>query len=85
MLPSFDKARELVDIYFDYAIVTYRFLHRGSVDEWLNQVYENDFSIDNPPTGNMVARTAIILMIFSVATLYEEQQPGIQKDHGNER
>lgn len=84
-LPPFDKARELVDIYFDYAIVTYRFLHRGSVDEWLNQVYENDFSIANPPTGNMVARTAIILMIFSVATLYEEQHPGIQKDHGNER
>lgn len=84
-LPPFDKARELVDIYFDYAIVTYRFLHRGSVDEWLNQVYENDFSIANPPTGNMAARTAIILMIFSVATLYEEQHPGIRKDHGNER
>lgn len=84
-LPPFDKARELVDIYFDYAIVTYRFLHRRGVDEWLNQVYENDFSIANPPTGNMVARTAIILMIFSVATLYEEQHPGIQKDHGNER
>lgn len=84
-LPSPDKARELVDIYFDYAIVTYRFLHRGSVDEWLNQVYENNVSVANPPPGNMVARTAIILMIFSVATLYEEQHPRIQKDHGNER
>lgn len=84
-LPPLDKAQELVDIYFEFAMVTYRFLHRGSVDEWLRQVYENDLSFANPPTGNMVARTAIVLMIFAVATLYKEQHPGSQEECGNER
>lgn len=79
-LPPYDKARELVDIYFDFAIVTYRFLHRGSVDDWLRQVYENNISFANPPTGKMVARTAIVLMVFAVATLYEEQHPGRSQD-----
>ncbi|KAJ0419446.1 hypothetical protein BJY00DRAFT_302185 [Aspergillus carlsbadensis] len=64
-LPSFEKALELVSIYFDYAMVTYRFLHRGSVEEWLRQVYNNNISSSNLPTGPLVARTAIVLMIFA--------------------
>jgi hypothetical protein len=75
-LPPFDKALELLDIYFDFSIVTYRFLHRGSIETWLRQVYERNISSSNPPQGCMVARTAIILMVFAVATLYIEQQPG---------
>ncbi|KAL2870950.1 putative NRPS-like enzyme [Aspergillus lucknowensis] len=67
-LPPFEKALELVSIYFDYAMVTYRFLHRGSVEEWVRQVYNNDISSSNMPTGPLVARTAIILMIFAVST-----------------
>ncbi|KAL4997928.1 hypothetical protein BDV10DRAFT_194753 [Aspergillus recurvatus] len=64
-LPTFDKAMELVRRYFDYAMVTYRFLHRGSVEEWLRQVYRYNISPLNLPTGPLVARTAIILMIFA--------------------
>lgn len=85
ILPPFEKARELVNIYFDFAIVTYRFLHRGSVDEWIKQIYDNNISSANPPTGHMVARTAIVLMIFAVATLDEEQHPGGRVSYGNER
>ncbi|RMJ26676.1 Transcription factor [Aspergillus sp. HF37] len=86
-LPPFDKALELVGIYFDFSMVTYRFLHRGSVEDWLRQVYENNVSFSNPPPGNIVARTAVILMIFAVATLYEELHPGISTDghNGSER
>ncbi|PYH89801.1 hypothetical protein BO71DRAFT_453204 [Aspergillus ellipticus CBS 707.79] len=79
-LPPFDKAKELVNLYFDFSMVTYRFLHRGSVEEWLRQVYESNVSSSNPPTGPMVVRTAIILMIFAVSTLYEEQRPLHQID-----
>ncbi|KAL4979792.1 hypothetical protein BDW66DRAFT_157227 [Aspergillus desertorum] len=63
--PTFDKAMELMSRYFDYAMVTYRFLHRGSVEEWLRQVYSYNISPLNLPTGPLVARTAIILMIFA--------------------
>ncbi|PTU20682.1 hypothetical protein P175DRAFT_0437315 [Aspergillus ochraceoroseus IBT 24754] len=83
-LPSFERALELVSIYFDYAIVTYRFLHRRSVEQWLRQVYEYDISSSNLPTGPMVARTAIILMIFAVSILHEEQKPGNQVDGWSE-
>jgi hypothetical protein len=79
-LPSFEKALELVSIYFDYAMVTYRFLHRGSVEEWLRQVYNNNISSSNLPTGPLVARTAIVLMIFAVSTLHEEQTQGNQAE-----
>ncbi|RAK96091.1 Zn(II)2Cys6 transcription factor [Aspergillus ibericus CBS 121593] len=79
-LPPFNTAQELVDIYFDFSMVTYRFLHRGSVQEWLRQVYANNISSANLPMGPMVVRTAIILMIFAVSTLYEEQKPSKQVD-----
>ncbi|RAH48996.1 uncharacterized protein BO95DRAFT_460442 [Aspergillus brunneoviolaceus CBS 621.78] len=86
-LPPYEKARELVNTYFDLSMVTYRFLHRGSVDQWLQQVYECNHSVSNPPTGRMVARIAIIFMIFAVGTLYEEQDPDSQIDrqHGSEQ
>ncbi|KAF7593935.1 hypothetical protein BBP40_010442 [Aspergillus hancockii] len=71
-LPPLERARQLVEIYFDFSMVTYRFLHRGSVETWLKQMYESNISSLNPPTGFMVARTAIILIIFAVSSLYEE-------------
>lgn len=73
MLPSFETAMELVAVYFDFSMVTYRFLHRGCVEKWVKQVYENHTSISNLPVGIMVARTAIVLMIFAVSTLHHEE------------
>lgn len=75
-LPSLEKALELVGIYFDYSMVTYRFVHRGNVEEWTRQVYQNNIGLSNLPVGNMVARTAIVLMIIAVSTLYVEMKPG---------
>ncbi|KAJ5906148.1 uncharacterized protein N7473_003064 [Penicillium subrubescens] len=75
MLPSFETAMELVAVYFDFSMVTYRFLHRGSVENWVKQVYESHISISNLPVGVMVARTAIVLMIFAVSTLHHKDPP----------
>ncbi|KAJ5349118.1 uncharacterized protein N7506_002371 [Penicillium brevicompactum] len=75
-LPSLEKALELVGIYFDFSMVTYRFIHRGNVEEWTRQVYQHNISLANLPIGNMVARTAIVLMIFAVSNLYMELRPG---------
>ncbi|KAJ5584330.1 uncharacterized protein N7459_004130 [Penicillium hispanicum] len=74
-LPTLDVALDLVAIYFDFSMVTYRFLHRGNVEYWVRQIYESNISESNLPVGNMVARTAIVLMIFAVSTLYKEFQP----------
>jgi hypothetical protein len=75
-LPSLEKALQLVGIYFDFSMVTYRFVHRGNVEAWTKQVYEDNIGLTNLPVGNMVARTAIVLMIFAVSTLYVELRPG---------
>ncbi|KAJ5669477.1 hypothetical protein N7462_010547 [Penicillium macrosclerotiorum] len=75
VLPPFDKAMELIAIYFDFSMVTYRFLHRGSVENWVRQVYANNISVANLPVGNLVARTAIVLMIFAVGTIHQSVQP----------
>ncbi|KAI9046152.1 Zn(II)2Cys6 transcription factor [Aspergillus affinis] len=87
VLPPYERALELVNTYFDFSMVTYRFLHRGSVEEWLKQVYQNKISSSNLPSGPMIVRTAIILMIFAVTTLYEEKRPGNEVDtwNGSER
>ncbi|RAQ65646.1 hypothetical protein AFCA_002791 [Aspergillus flavus] len=86
-LPSIERARELVEIYFDFSMVTYRFLHRGTVEGWLKQVYESNICSRNPPTGPMVARTAILLIIFAVSSLHEELKPENDIDvwNGSER
>lgn len=75
-LPPLDRAMELVAIYFDYSMVTYRFLHRGNVEGWVQYVYDQKISVSNLPVGDMVARTAIVLMIFAVSSLYKDLQPG---------
>ncbi|KAJ5089804.1 hypothetical protein N7532_008488 [Penicillium argentinense] len=80
-LPPFEQAMELIAIYFDFSMVTYRFLHRGSVENWVKQIYENQVSISNLPVGNMMARTAIVLMIFAVSTVHNA--PGSQGDGQN--
>ncbi|KAJ5835545.1 hypothetical protein N7447_001571 [Penicillium robsamsonii] len=84
-LPSLEKALELVGIYFDYTMVTYRFVHRGNVEEWTRQVYKNNIGLSNLPVGNMVARTAIVLMIIAVTTLFVEMKPGATPGGRGER
>ncbi|KAJ5776579.1 uncharacterized protein N7511_001590 [Penicillium nucicola] len=74
-LPSFKRAMELVGIYFDFSMVTYRFVHRGNVEDWTRQLYRSNISLSNLPVGNMVARTAVVLIIFAVSTLYAELRP----------
>ncbi|KAF3389416.1 hypothetical protein F1880_003604 [Penicillium rolfsii] len=85
VLPSFESAMELVAVYFDFSMVTYRFLHRGSVEQWVKQVYENRISISNLPVGVMVARTAIVLMIFAVSTLHHKDPPPTNEISQSER
>ncbi|KAJ5643265.1 uncharacterized protein N7484_005772 [Penicillium longicatenatum] len=73
-LPPIERAMELVAIYFDFSMVTYRFLHRWNVEGWVKQIYEDNISISNLPVGNMVARTAIVLMIYAVSTLHQDPE-----------
>jgi hypothetical protein len=40
VLPPKDDAEKLVARYFEYAIATHRFLHRPTVEQWLEEFYD---------------------------------------------
>jgi hypothetical protein len=40
-MPSLDRSRQLLHLYFDVCIATYRLLHRPTVESWLETVSEN--------------------------------------------
>jgi hypothetical protein len=40
-MPLLDRSRQLLHLYFDVCIATYRLLHRPTVESWLEIVSEN--------------------------------------------
>jgi hypothetical protein len=78
--PSRREAKHLVDRYFDFAMPTYRFLHRATVESWLGRICDENESeaIDGPPLSN--AKVALVLLTLATATLYEEDATGSMND-----
>ncbi|KAI6808034.1 hypothetical protein KC332_g13156 [Hortaea werneckii] len=55
----------LLSTYFDFAMPTYRFLHRQTVEQWYKEVCEDTNRLSP-------ARKAIILLVLATATFFEE-------------
>lgn len=75
-LPPKERARKLLDLYFDFSIVTYRFLHRGNVLALMDMVYEKNILPSNPPPSHLAAKIGVIYMILAVGMLAEERSNG---------
>ncbi|KAM0304389.1 hypothetical protein ACHAPM_002477 [Fusarium culmorum] len=75
MLPKED-AQRLIDRYFDFAMPTYRFLHRPTIQEWFTEFYETLGTMRNP--NNSAAKVALLFMILAHARVYmpEGDRPG---------
>ncbi|KAF5000506.1 hypothetical protein FGRMN_1673 [Fusarium graminum] len=75
MLPKEDGQR-LVDRYFDFAMPTYRFLHRPTIQEWFDEFYETLGTMRDP--NNAAAKIALLFMILAHARVYmpENDRPG---------
>lgn len=67
-LPDKALAKSLLDRYFDFAMPTYRFLHRPTIEAWLQNMY------DEEPGARAVsnAKKAIVNLILATAKLYHE-------------
>lgn len=78
-LPPRDRARNLLDVYFDFSIVTYRFLHRGNVESLIDMLYDKDISPSSLPPSELAAKVGVIFMIFAVSILAEERSSGTDK------
>lgn len=68
-LPSRPEAKGLLDRYFDFAMPTYRFLHRPTVEVWLHNMYEASNTSEKAVSN---AKRAIVVLIFATAKLYNE-------------
>lgn len=68
VLLSRDEAQRLLERYFDFAVPTHRFLHRPTVQSWLNEFYDTmgmmSHRDDAPP------RIAVLFMVFAQAHQY---------------
>ncbi|CAG8256240.1 unnamed protein product [Penicillium salamii] len=80
-LPPLERALEIVATYFEYAMVTYRFLHRGQVERWLRQIYRSNISATNLPTDFMIGRCCIVYSVLAIGTLYDRRPPDPDFDH----
>ncbi|CZR68623.1 uncharacterized protein PAC_18522 [Phialocephala subalpina] len=66
ILPPKEDAAGLVARYFEFASPTYRFLHRGTVEQWLEELYSN------ARRGGVTWRSkyAVLLIVFALASRY---------------
>lgn len=75
VLPRHD-AQRLVDRYFDFAMPTYRFLHRPSIEAWVNEFYDTFGSMHGPQSSS--STIALIFMVFAHGLVYmpDNERPG---------
>jgi hypothetical protein len=80
VFPDRHVAKHLVDRYFDFAMPTYRFLHRVTINTWLEamcNVNENQ-TVQGPTLSS--AKHAIVLLTLATAKLYGEDAAGLLHD-----
>jgi hypothetical protein len=75
-LPPLDRGYQLLGLYFDVCIATYRLLHRPTVESWFNTISDN-FTSSQPLSASIgLARTSIVLSVLAVAYIHEERARG---------
>jgi hypothetical protein len=77
-VPSLPEARELVRLYFDVCIATYRLLHRPTVQEWLEvALQESSIRGETLEWGGLShPKAAIVFSVLAVAMFHEQKARG---------
>lgn len=75
MLPR-DDAQRVIDRYFDFAMPTYRFLHRPTIQEWFVEFYDTFGTMRDEQKAP--AKLALLFMVFAHGTVYmpDSDRPG---------
>ena len=71
-----DDAQRLLDRYFDFAMPTYRFLHRPTIQEWFVEFYDTLGIMRD--VQNAPAKVALLFMVFAHGRVYmpDNDRPG---------
>jgi hypothetical protein len=80
VLPERKQARHLLKRYFDFAMPTYRFLHRPTAENWLEDIYREKEEGDLEIKSLSTAKIAIVLLILATAKLYDVDDTGLLHD-----
>ncbi|KAI4740346.1 hypothetical protein E4T50_09202 [Aureobasidium sp. EXF-12298] len=73
-LPTGDNAIELLDVYFDVCVATYKPLHRQTLDAWHKQAWQNAVT-ERPLIHNLgYAKLSTLFAVFAVATYHNRRQ-----------
>ncbi|TKX25991.1 fungal specific transcription factor domain-containing protein 17 [Elsinoe australis] len=72
-LPSLTRADDLLALYFDICMATYRMLHRPTVTNWLRRMLQHN--VDSAPISVGVghAKAAVTLSVLAIASLHDEK------------
>ncbi|KAH0420187.1 hypothetical protein CcaCcLH18_14143 [Colletotrichum camelliae] len=71
ILPPKTIAELMVKRYFDFAATTHRFLHRPSVESWLEELYDTHGAMLYKESAR--SRTAILFMVFAHSNNYRSR------------
>lgn len=71
ILPPKPLADTMVRRYFDFAATTHRFLHRQSVEAWLDELYDTNGALLYKESAR--SRTALLFMVFAHSNNYRSK------------
>ncbi|KAJ4377507.1 hypothetical protein N0V83_000332 [Neocucurbitaria cava] len=75
-LPSLERGRELLTLYFDVCIATYRLLHRPTVETWLATISESA-RLHKPLFSDIGhAKASVVLSVLAIASFHEDKARG---------
>ena len=79
-IPDSAQALELLDLYFEVCVATYKPLHRPTVDSWYS-VLASNVAQGLPMTKTLGhARVSTVLSIFAVTTFHRQKSRGFSDD-----
>ncbi|KAJ5750992.1 hypothetical protein N7533_008020 [Penicillium manginii] len=75
-VPQESKMRKLLEFYFETCVVTYRMLHRPTIEAWIDALVKD--RTEGKPIGHSLghAKSSILLAIMAIATLRYEKVHG---------
>ncbi|KAH7123220.1 finger protein [Dactylonectria estremocensis] len=82
ILPPKPLAESMVKRYFDFAATTHRFLHRPSIEAWLEELYETNGAMLYQESAR--SRTALLFMVFAHSNNYRSRSATDTKDRSAE-
>lgn len=72
ILPTREEGKALLERYFNFTAATHRFLHRKTVEEWLEEMYSTNGRMGDD--GAARSKLALMFMVFAQTIQFKAQK-----------